>query len=194
MLETRKNDQHVRNEHRHEWRNKTRRESRAAKRSTYRRNTHHRSRATGRHCIHAMTARVRKRRAPTRGRTHTPPTGGIQAVNGEREATQQPPPNEQHSHADHDLSRHAQPNPAHRYQGKTHEQHPGLGKPLYLSSFNQPRATDTGRGHEKRAHPEMRGARDADETNNITPTLTRATMRIPTTRRDTPRKRQGSIK
>ena len=115
MLETRKNDQHVRNEHRHEWRNKTRRESRAAKRSTYRRNTHHRSRATGRHCIHAMTARVRKRCAPTRGRTHTPPTGGIQAVNGEREATQQPPPNEQHSHADPDRQHHEQPNPAHRY-------------------------------------------------------------------------------
>lgn len=183
MLETRKNDQHVRNEHRHEWRNKTRRESSAAKRSTYRRNTHHRSRATGRHCIHAMTARVRKRRVPTRGRTHTPPTGGIQAVNGEREATQQPPPNKRHSHAHHDLSRREQPNPARPHPRKTHEQHPGLGKPLYLSSFNQPRATDTARGHEKRAHTPHKGcARDADETNNSTPATAHATTRTPTAR------------
>lgn len=129
MLETRKNDQHVRNEHRHEWRNKTRRESRAAKRSTYRRNTHHRSRATGRHFIHAMTARARKRRAPTRGRTHTPPTGSRQTVSGEREATQQPPPNKRHSRAHHDLSRREQPNPAHPRQGKTHGRHLALDTP-----------------------------------------------------------------
>lgn len=192
MLETHKNDQHVRNEHRHEWRNKTRRESSAAKRSTYRRNTHHRSRATGRHCIHAMTARVRKRCAPTRGRTHTPPTGGIQAVNGEREATQQPPPNKQHSHAHHDLSRREQPNPAHPHPRKTHERHLAHDIP---SGKHPPHSTNhappvSGRGHEKRAHPEMWGARDADETNNITPTLTRATTQIPTTRRNMSHKRQ----
>ena len=165
MLETRKNDQHVRNERIHVGRNKTRRESSAAKRSTYRRNTHHRSRATGRHCIHAMTARVRKRRVPTRGRTHTPPTDGIQAVNGEREATQQPPPNKQHSHAHHDLSRREQPNPARPRQGKTHERHPKPYKPLYLSSsIYQPRATDAARGHKKRAHYKTRDARDAVDT------------------------------
>lgn len=195
MLETRKNDQHVRNEHRHEWRNKTRRESSAAKRSTYRRNTHHRSRATGRHCIHAMTARVRKRCAPTRGRTHTPPTGGIQAVNGEREATQQPPPNKQHSHAHHDLSRREQPNPARPRQGKTHERHLAHDIP---SGKHHPHSTShtppgAGRGHEKRAHPEMWGARDADEHNNSTPTLTRATTRTPPTRRNPSHKRQRPL-
>lgn len=165
MLETRKNDQHVRNEHRHEWRNKTRRESSAAKRSTYRRNTHHRSRATGRHCIHAMTARARKRRAPTRGRTHTPPTGSRQTVSGEREATRQPPPNEQHSHADPDRQHHESPNPAHPRQGKTHEQHQKPYKPLYLSSsIYRPRDTDAARGHKKRAHYKTRDARDAVDT------------------------------
>lgn len=152
MLETRKNDQHVRNEHRHEWRNKTRRESSAAKRSTYRRNTHHRSRATGRHCIHAMTARVRKRCAPTRGRTHTPPTGGIQAVNGEREATQQPPPNKQHSHAHHDLSRREQPNPARPRPRKTRVQHPKPYKPQYHSSSSTNPATPMQRVGKKNAH------------------------------------------
>lgn len=191
MLETRKNDQHVRNERIHVGRNKTRRESSAAKRSTYRRNTHHRSRATSRHCIHAMTARVRKRRVPTRGRTHTPPTGGIQAVSGEREVTQQPPPNEQHSHAAPDRQRRAPPNPARPHPRKTRVQHPKPYKPLYLSSsIYQPRATDAARGHKKRAHTPARGyARDADKTYNSTPTLTPATATRAATWRDTPHKR-----
>ena len=156
MLETRKNDQHVRNEHRHEWRNKTRRESSAEKRSTHRRNTHHRSRATGRHCNHAMIARVRKRRAPTRGRTHTPPTDGIQAVNGEREATQQPPPSAQHSHADPDRQHHEPPNPAHPHQGKTHERHPEHGKPQYHSYLNNPHATGRRAGTKNARTPHTR--------------------------------------
>ena len=193
MLETRKNDQHVINEHRHEWRNKTRRESSAEKCSTHRRNTHHRSRATGRHCNHAMIARVRKRARPNKG-THPHALRSTAPVSGASSTPRSQPPNAPHSRADLGRPRHEPPNPAHPHQGKTHEQHPGLGKPLYLSSFNQPRATDTGRGHEKRAHPEMRGARDADETNNITPTLTRATTRIPTIRRNMSHKRQGSIK
>ena len=110
--------------------------------------THRRSsRDTGQHSIHAMTTRVRKRCVPTRGRTHTPPTGGIQAVSGEREATQQPPPNKRHSHAHHDLSRREQPNPVHPHPRKTHERHPKPYKPLYLSSsIYQPRATGRGAG------------------------------------------------
>lgn len=149
----------MRSERRCEWHNKTRRESRATKRSTYRLNTHRRSRATGQHCTHAIAAMVRKRRAPTRDA----PTRSDQQrthISGASSTPQSQLPNAPHSHADPGRQHHEPPNPAHPHQGKTHEQHPEHGKPLYLSSFNQPRATDTIRraGTKNARTPHTKGA------------------------------------
>lgn len=133
MLETRENSIRARNMRRHGGRNKKGRESLATKRSTYRRNTHHRSRATGQHCIHAMTVRVRKSAPPIGAR----PTRSDQRrtrVSGASSTPQSQLPNARHSHADPDRQRHVPPNPARPRPRKTHERHPKLGKPLYLSS------------------------------------------------------------
>ena len=156
----RENDQRARSKRRHGGRNKTRRERATAKRSTYRRNTHRRPRATPTLQPCNDNAGTQKAR-PNQGRAHTHSDQQHTHISGARASPQSQLPNVPHSHAD--RQHREPPNPARPHPRKTHEQHPGLGKPLYLSSFNQPRATDTARRHEKRAHTTARGrARDAD--------------------------------
>lgn len=182
MLETRKNDQRARNERIHVGRNKTRRERHVTKRAT-------RTKSTPQAAHYQPTlqpcndVRARKRRTPTIRGAPTRSDQQRTHISGARASPQSQLPNAPHSHADPGRQHREPPNPARPHPRKTHEQHPGLGKPLYLSSFNQPRATDTARGHEKRAHTPHKGcARDADETNNSTPATAHATTRTPTAR------------
>ena len=133
------------------------------------------------HCSHAMTTRARKRRTPNnQGRAHM------------REQDAQPSAASVHRHS-------------RRLQVRDIRTPPLIGnaasRPIGNALAKEKLTNDiqntvnhsttpisttprqrAARRHEKRAHPEVRGARDADETYNSAPAASRTTSRTPTTR------------